>query len=394
MSVAAYDLNPKLSYFECIKCAHRDEIADYLEGCPKCQSDGQAAAMRPAYERLEIASSEEAYPRNRFRSWMSYLSHPYIGQGDTPLVSLPTVAAEIGVRKLAAKIEGANPTGSHKDRMSALVVARALDIGASEVVAASSGNAGVSLAAFAGAASLECTIVTTQNMNPNWRRAIEMHGAKLVATRTVEERWVLVEEGVKNGRWYPATNFANPAVGSNPFGIDGYRSLAFELFEACGEELPSDICVPTSRADLLWGIARGFVDLREAGLIAFTPKVHAVEPFKRITHVLDGEDYRSIFPGSSKMVSLGGSTVTYQALDALNLCGGTAVAVREDTVIGDQKRLAKQGLYMETSSAAALTGAVALISRGLISAEASVVIVATSHGFKEFELFGELPIVG
>jgi threonine synthase len=318
------------------------------------------------------------------REWLAYLDYPSLGEGHTPLVALPRLADEVGIAELYLKNEGANPTGSHKDRMSGLVVRRAIDVGASTVVAASSGNAGVSLAAYAASAGIDCVIVTTPDMNASWRHAIEMFGATLLAAETPEQRWQVVAERVRAGDWYPATNYLVPAVGSNPFGVDGYRSIVLELFLQLEGRLPSDIVVPTSRADLLWGIARGYADLEKTGLTQGKPRIHAVEPFPRITRVLAQEDYRGTFEGTSRLVSIGGSTVTYQALDALNLCRGTAVVADEDGAFCDQKQLARRyGFHLELSSAAALTGLRALLAQGTVASNASVVLIATARGIAE-----------
>jgi threonine synthase len=336
---------------------------------------------------LAIEYREFPTSMTRLADWQVYPDHPTLGEGSTPLVALDRLAKEVGVSTLYLKNEGANPSGSHKDRMSRFIVERALEIGASTVAAASSGNAGVSLAAYAALVGLSCVIVTTPDMNPNWRRAIEMHGATLLATETPERRWQVLADRVRAGDWYPATNFSVPPVGSNPFGVDGYRSLAFEVFRELGTSACTDILVPTSRADLLWGIARGYCDLQSAGLVEKPPRIHAVEPFGRISKVLAGEDYRGNFPGHSALVSIGGATVTYQALDAISSCKGTAVVIEDAAARNDQKLLARCGFYLELSGAAALTGLRTLLSQGVVASDAAVVLVGTSSGFSEFQTF-------
>lgn len=382
MPSVADKLNPRVVGLRCIRCRALFPIADYFEGCPICLGQDMPASLAIDYR--EFPTSLEP-----IGDWQVYREPATLGEGDTPLVALEELATDVGVRSLRLKTEGANPTGSHKDRMSRFVVQRASQIGASTVAAASSGNAGVSLAAYAAHARLACVIVTTPDMNPNWRRAIEMHGATLLATATPQRRWQALAERVRAGDWYPATNFTVPAVGSNPFGVDGYRSIAFEIALELGPDGCSDILVPTSRADLLWGIAKGYRDLKAAGLVAELPRVHAVEPFARISSVLGGADYRASFAGSSEMTSIGGSTVTYQALDALSLCQGTAVAVEDAKVRHDQKRLARAGFYLELSSAATLTGLRDLVLQGAISKDAAVVLIGTASGDSECACFSQ-----
>lgn len=380
-------INPRATGMRCLRCKALLAIADYHEGCPSCLAERTPASV--AVEYSELPGTLE-----RIADWQVYPAHPTMGEGETPLVAMETLAREIGIRRLLVKNEGANPTGSHKDRMSRFVVQRALAVNAGIVAAASSGNAGVSLAAYAARMGLGCVIITTLDMNPNWRRAIEMHGARLVAAQTPLQRWQVMAERVKTGEWYPATNFSLPAVGSNPFGVDGYRSIALELLRDVGADC-SDVVVPTSRGDLLWGIARGFKDLQRAGLLEKPPCVHAVEPFARLSKVLCGDDYRGAFAGDTALASIGGFTVTYQALDALAACGGTAVVADEAGARADQHRLARSGLYLELSSAAALTGLRRLLSRGVVAPDATVVVIGTSSGLSEYHNYTQpIPAVG
>ncbi|TIQ37094.1 MAG: pyridoxal-phosphate dependent enzyme [Mesorhizobium sp.] len=374
-------LNPLAAGLRCVRCGVVFALGDYHQGCPACLGRGAPASL--AIEYAELPDSLE-----RLADWQIYPDHPTLGEGGTPLVHMEELAAEIGVRDLFVKNEGANPTGSHKDRMSRFVVQRALDAGATTVAAASSGNAGASLAAYAAHVGLACVIVTTPDMNPNWRRAIEVHGATLMSAETPELRWHAMAARVKTGQWYPATNFVLPAVGSNPFGVDGLRSIALEIFRDLGARC-TDIVVPTARADLLWAIARGYCDLRRAGFLVDPPRVHAVEPFGRLSKVLAGEDYRGSFAGRTALVSIGGSTVTYQAIDAIAACGGRAVVTGDNEVREDQDRLARCGLYLELSSAAALAGARKLVAEGAMSADAVVVLVGTSSGLCESHTYAE-----
>ena len=290
-------INPLISRLKCIRCETHFPIADYFEGCPECARAGYPASLAFDYQRFP--DTPEPFDR-----WQVYPDAITIGKGATPLIDLAPLARELGISALALKYEGANPTGSHKDRMSRFVVERAREIGARTVAAASSGNAGVSLAAYAAEAGLDCVIVTTRDISEHWSSAIKRHGADLIFTETVEERWKLMAREVREGSWYPATNFILPAVGSNPFGVDGYRSIALELQKQAPD--CTDVIVPTSRGDLLWGIAQGFHDLVVARYRSAVPRLHAVEPFPRLRRVLAGADYRGTFSGTSDLTSIGG----------------------------------------------------------------------------------------
>ncbi|MEX3954267.1 pyridoxal-phosphate dependent enzyme [Paraburkholderia sp. EG287A] len=382
-------LNPNISGMKCIQCGLVHALDDYFEGCPSCLSAGTPASVAPHY----TAFPAELNAGN-ITDWMAYRGTTGLGEGNTPLSSLPRLAAALGVDALYTKNEFCNPTGSHKDRMGAIVMQRAVDIGATTVAVASSGNAGVSTAAYAARAGIECVVVTTPDISPNWRRAIEMHGAQIIATDDSDDRWALIAQRARQGEWYPVTNSIMPPVSSNPFGVDGYRAIAFELHLQFATHPPTDIIVPTARGDVLWGIAKGYQDLHDSGLVRAIPRVHAVEPFPRIRLAQQGHGMVcSDYSGDTVMESIGGNTVTRQTLLALESTGGLGVAVRDDEIIGDQLALAREGLYLERSSVAALTGLRRLIDHGQIRHDARVVLLATSHGYKEPPEFSDrLPV--
>ncbi|MDP6884876.1 MAG: pyridoxal-phosphate dependent enzyme [Rhodospirillales bacterium] len=378
-----YEINPKLDGFSCLRTGQDLKVADYFEGSPSSAAEGYPASLRATYAEQgawPITSGEKGMAR--YRHFLPYLTFPSLGEGATPLIELPTVARDVGLAKVWAKNEGQNPTGSHKDRMSPLVVARAAALGVSTVAAASSGNAAVSLAAYAAAGGLGCAIVTASTIGANWKRALETFGVELVITPTARERWNYLRDKVLGGEWYPATNYLFPPVGSNPFGVQGYKTMAYEIAEDLSQGLPDAILVPTARGDVLWGLWEGFRELRQAGHIAAVPRHFAVEPFPRISRVLDGGDYRDAFPGQTKLSSIGGDSVTFQALEAVRETRGGAVVVGDREAEDGVSRLAALGLYAEASSATCLGALAKLRQRGDLAADESALLVLTSHGFK------------
>jgi threonine synthase len=231
---------------------------------------------------------------------------------------------------------------------------------------------------------MRCVIISTGKISRGWRRAIEVAGAELLLTDTPKARWVLMKERIENEGWYPVTNYLDPPVGSNPFGVDGYKSTAYEILEACGAEPPTVILVPTSRGDLLWGLWQGFHDGVRFGLSGAVPRLVAVEPAPRLSMVLRDADYRQTFPEvPHAMVSIGGGTVTYQAMCALRNTRGSAVEVTMEEALRAQVLLAGHGFYAELSSAAALAGLRVLSREDGVKPRERVVLIITSHGYKD-----------
>ncbi|HWK67805.1 MAG TPA: pyridoxal-phosphate dependent enzyme [Rhizobiaceae bacterium] len=377
-------INDYLTGFRCIRCVTLHPVADYPEGCPNCSAEHHPASVVPVYADTIPPAIGGGTGRGmrRFAHRLPYVSFPSLGEGDTPLVDLSGLAEELGLERLSIKLESANPTGSHKDRMSAQFVARARDRGGAGVIAASSGNAGASLAAYAAAAGLHCIIVTTPAISRPWRRAIEMAGADIIYRDDSLERWAIVRDKVREEGYTSATNYLDPPVGSDPFGVDGYKTLGYELAEDQATAEVDAVFVPTARGDLLWGIYRGLADAVAEGRRSSLPRLIAVEPFPRLEQVLAGQDLRTHFPGKSLLVSIGGATVTYQSYVAVTESQGTAIAVSQGQALADQQILARRGLFLELSSAASLTGLRTAIQR---SGEAirSAVLIGTSHSYKE-----------
>lgn len=375
--------NPRHVGWRCLRCGRRQPRADFAEGCPACAAEGHAANLAGVYDTAGLAPDASA-PSGLYR-WgdaLPYRRGVSLGEGGTPIVPLPRLAARFGLEALLLKNESANPTGSHKDRMAALALTRALDVGAARVVLASSGNAGVAAACYAAAAGLPCDVAVYRSLGAASRRLLDAAGARVHAFASGPERWRFVERQVREHGAFALTNFVVPAVGSPPFGVEAYRSIAFELGEQCPEP-PQHVVVPTARGDLLWGLASGFLALREAGRIGTVPRLWAVEPFARLSRVIEGVDYRASFDGRTEQASIAGHTVTWQAVQALRVTGGGAVEVRDDDAWHAWRALGQDGWVGELCAAAAVAAVGRLMRRDAIAPGARVAVVFTARADRD-----------
>ncbi|MGE8678418.1 MAG: pyridoxal-phosphate dependent enzyme [Achromobacter marplatensis] len=361
-------MNPRLSALRCIRCASLWSPDDYPEGCPSCLATGHPATLECCYD---PADENSAIP-------VPVLAPITLGEGGTPTLEAMDLARAEGVGQLWLKCESANPTGSHKDRMAAQLVSRARLAGATRVAAASSGNAGVSLAAYCAAAGLQADIAITRNCPPLQREAMQRFGAKLSAFEDSLARWPYVSDLCRNHGAFAGTNYLNPPVGTHPYGVEGYKPIAQEILDACGA--PTDIIVPTARGDLLWGIFLGWQHLLDSGRIARLPRLHAVEPYARLSRARAAGDARGLWEGITDQYSIAGGTCTLQSLEALSRSGGTPIEVSDAAAAQAQQRLERRGLSTELSSAAALAAVSRLRRSGVLDAESSVVLMVTSDG--------------
>ena len=383
------EFNHRIEGMYCIRCHTSFPTGDYPKGCPHCTREGHFASIAFKY-RPGGKIREKEKGMMRYADFLPYEKIDSLGEGGTPVIPVPALAKKLGIRDFFLKNEFQNPTGSHKDRTSPFAVRRAKERKIRTIAAASSGNAGASIAEYSAYAGLDCDIVVLGSVSPVWEAAIISTGAGIVRVSSPEERYELMDRKEKEGSWYITTNYLLHPVGSNAWGIQGYKTIAYEIYEEFGkDEIPDVILVPVARGDLLWGIYEGFREMEEEGWIDKLPRLAAVEPIPRIQQVLSGADYRGLFTGDDDLTpSIGGFTVTYQSKLAVEESGGTAVCIPQEEVPGLVREMAGYGFYLETSSAVILGALRKLTAAGYIKGDERVLGIATSHGFKNMPLAG------
>jgi threonine synthase len=269
-----------------------------------------------------------------------------LGEGNTPL--LWEVVED---QPVALKMESMNPSGSYKDRGSAVLVSQLLGKGVSEAVEDSSGNAGASFAAYAARAGLRCRIYVPESASGPKRRQIEMYGADLIAVagpRSEAARAVLAE--AEKGVPYASHAYL-------PFGLMGIATIAYEVWEQLGRKAPGSIIAPVGHGGLLLGIVRGFSALKKAGYIERVPYYVGVQAAACDPVV------RAFQHGLRAMETVGeGSTLAEGVrvrqpirakalLSEIQQSGGDFVAIDEREIFESYVDLGRRGLYVEPTSA-------------------------------------------
>lgn len=373
-------INPAMQALQCITCHARYPLDEMPEGCPACAAAGHPSSLEAVYDarELDFAPKSGSYI---WGHWQPYLDGVSLGEGATPCVPVPALASLAGVGAVWIKNEGANPTGSHKDRMSAQAISRAVDIGAREVVLASSGNAAVSAAAYCAAAGLDCEVATYQGLPAVFDAALRHYGARRVVCDNGHARWAHVRRRVREEGAFALTNYSVPAVGSPVFGVEGYRAVALEwVAQGCR---PDHVIVPTARGDLLWGIYGALRDLVALGHLPKLPRLWAVEPFPRLSRVLAGASQQSDFAGTTLQFSTAGSTVTAQQVHAVRRSGGGAVVIDDAAARDGTRHLAAAGFWVELCAGAGLAAAQALRADGRIDRTEAVMLMLTARGDRD-----------
>ena len=304
-----------------------------------------------------------------------------LGEGGTPLVPCRGPIADCQVA-VYAKNESLNPTGSFKDRYDCVSVNVARRMGYRGVACASTGNHGLSVAAYAAAARLSCLAITSDRVSQQVLAALRIYGAEVVAVPP-HARFELLAGKAEEGL-FPIGLFM-PGPTSNPFGVEGYKSIAFEIYDQM-QGVPNAVLFPCARGNGLYGTWKGFLELRELGLADSLPRMYACQPKAAASLVLAferGEGHPvQVQPGPSIADATCEAVSSQSALDALRTSGGGAVALEEEEVRKAVSSLGREGILAEPSSAMVWAGVEVLASRGEIAAGETAVAVVTSTGYK------------
>lgn len=322
-----------------------------------------------------------------------------LGEGATPVVALGEQVA--GQPGLLAKLEQLNPTLSFKDRAMALGASVALDLGAAGLVLASTGNAAVSAAAYASAASLPCTIYCAASTSGSDKLELSRAlGAHVVAVdgdySTAHARAV----GMEDQGWLNVTTTYR-----NPYLTEGHRTVAYELVDALGDRRIDAVVVPVGAGPLLRGIANGFADLLAVDAIEAAPRMIGVQGqgCSPLAHAWDQGPRESWL---ASLESWGPAAPTlagaiadplrgYEREGLLTLAsvagtGGDLVAVADAEIRKAARALGRGGYLVEATAAATLAAVPRLAERGAIEPGDTVVLVLTGHGMKERAILDEM----
>ncbi len=339
------------SWLECVNCGIQIAMEPRFRGCERCSVEFEVRYNFPKHEKPTLSPTRGTGVM-RWANWLPEVMSKSSGldEGNTPLLEING-----NCPGLFLKNETRNPTWSWKDRPNAVTVEIARTFGFRRLAVISTGNHGVAAAAFAAAAGLECVVFCHEDAPMICTNLMAHYGAVVVRGG---DRYQALERVLSEGDTFPGTTLdARPGF-TNPFGVEGFKTIAFELIERLDGQVPHRVYVPTGSGDGVYGVWKGFRELHQAGVIdhvpaivacqsigadslaqAFAAKQRTVTEIKRVT---------------TRALSIGERLTGDHALRAVYESNGFVRTATDSSAITASRYIAGFGTAIELSSAVAL----------------------------------------
>jgi threonine synthase len=296
-------------------------------------------------------------------------------EGNTPLVDAPRLSDTVGARVML-KVEGANPTGSFKDRGMTMAISKAAEEGAKVVVCASTGNTSASAAAYAARAEMLAAVIIPDGHVALGKLAQALiHGAKVVSIHgSFDDALRVVRELGERG----GVTVVNSI---NPFRIEGQKTAAFEICDALGAA-PDVHCIPVGNAGNITAYWKGYGEYARDGVVSNVPRMLGWQAAGSAPLVV-GEPVAH--PETiATAIRIGNPASWDAAIAARDESGGHIGAVTDAQILDAYRMLASQeGVFVEPASAASVAGLLQAVERGLVERGETIVCTVTGHGLKD-----------
>lgn len=363
--------------------------------CPTCEKGNTPESpprgvLKTVYNYPAIRKAISSFQELSRRGFIDLLpisnraSLPYLRVGGTPLYTIPNPNGNALKYDVLLKDDSQNPTFSFKDRASAVVSAFARENGMNTIVAASTGNAGSSIAGIC-ASQGQRAIVMVPETTPMAKLAqIVMYGATIVPVKgTYDEAFDLSIKATQKYGWY------NRNTAFNPLTVEGKKMVAFELLEQLNFDVPDRIFVPVGDGVIISGVYKGFEDMLMLGYINRMPIIVAVQSESSDNLVRNiGREVFTIKPSSTiaDSISVDIPRNFFMAEHFIRKYGGEALTVSDEDILAASVILSRSaGIFSEPAAATAFAGMLSYEKNGRIANRTKNVVLLTGSGLKDLK---------
>ena len=380
-----------LSHLQCSGCGKQYSHAEIHTFCPDCQSPllsiYDLAAARQQVDRDEITHRKKGMWR-----WSELLpvlkaeNQIFLGEGDTPLLSLPRLGKTLGLSQLYVKDESSNPTGSFKARGLAAAVSKAKELGVEKVIIPTAGNAGGAMAAYAARAGLKAHIFMPKDTPFANIEESRMAGAEVVLVDgLISDAAGMAGEKARAEGWFDVSTF------KEPYRVEGKKVMGYELAESFDWSLPDVIIYPTGGGTGLVGMWKAFDEMEKLGWLENTKRPRMVsvqaEGCAPVVKAFQAKASFCDFWTNAHTLASGlrvpKSFADHLILQDIYESEGSAVAVSDEAILESQKHLAEmEGIFAAPEGAATLAALKELIAQKWIQPDERIVLFNTGSGLK------------
>lgn len=381
----------KIKTLQCIRCGKDHKLAETKYSCNSCGGNLQVLYD---YNLIKKRLNYEVLKDNPERSIWRYLdilpvsslkNVPPVQVGWTPLYRAEKLGAECGAPNLWIKDDGRNPSASFKDRASAVVTARALELREKVITTASTGNAAASLACLTGSLDMKTVIFVPETAPAPKLAQLLVFGATVIMVKgTYDDAFDLCLKATAEYGWY------NRSTGINPFTREGKKTCSFEICEQLNWETPDKVFVPVGDGNIISGLWKGFVEFHRLGIIERLPQLVAVQA--------EGSDsVKRAFESGTDVQPVSGRTLAdsisvslprdgMAAVMAIRDSGGFAVSVTDTEILDAIPRIARgSNVFAEPAAAATYAGLRKAVKEGKVKENESVVLLISGNGLKDIQ---------
>lgn len=376
--------------FKCVSCLREYSIGEVEYVCSTC--DGNLDVLYD-YDRVRTQLTKARLAADRDLTMWRYA--PLLPIADSSAVPPLTVGwtpvydthlgDRFNIKQLLIKDDGRNPTGSFKDRPSALAVVKAREVGASIITTASSGNAGSALAGMCASIGMESVIFVPASAPPAKLAQLQIYGSCLIVVDgSYDEAYDLCIAASKRFGWHQRS------TGYNPYTREGKKTAALEIAEQLNWNVPDEVMVAVGDGNIISGLWKGFNDLLRIGLIDRLPRMIGVQS-EGASAIVDAANGNGIVRnGPSRTVAdsinVGTPRDATAAVSAIRESGGCGVKVSDDAIVSAIAKLASEtGVFAEPAAAAAYAGFLKMIETASIKSDERVLIMLTGSGLKDVD---------
>lgn len=379
---------PDFYHLECSACKSRFKEEETSTRCLRCH---ESLDVIYDYERIKRRLNLYAI-KNSPLSALKYLDfYPIkdltkivsLKEGNTPLYPSRNLGNMLGLNQVYVKHEGMNPTGVFKDRGTLVEVTKALEMGASAICLASSGNMAASCAAYAAKAKIPCYVLVPEGTPVGKLAQTISYGARVMQIRANYSRCAqLAEDTARTHNFYLAGDYV--------FRGEGQKSQAYEIIEQLDWRVPDYVIVPVGCGTNLAGIWKGFWEFKTIGLVDKVPKLIGVQPHgcaPVYTAFREGKEQVECWPKISTIcsaVAVSDAMDGNKLLRGIRASGGLMISVSDEETLACEQILAREeSIFVEPSGALGIAALKRLSEEGFFAPDDTIVIVATGNGLKD-----------